>query len=87
MGPGGSHLTLGMAFTFLAWSPQLSITTDRVYLKVRATIQEHPPPLFLLELEDTTAPHVVGTRQPPEEDTPSLLPRGVTQILPWLKIT
>lgn len=83
MGPGGSHLTLGMAFTFPARSPQLSFTTNSVYLKGRATIQKHLPPLSLPELEDTTvkcrpllAPHVVDTRQPPAEVTPSVLPRG-----------
>lgn len=88
MGPGGSQLSLGIAFTFPAGSPQLSVTTNSVYLKVRATIQRHPPPLPLPELEYTTAkcrllsaPHVVGTRQPPAEDTPFLLPRGVTLIL------
>lgn len=83
MGPGGSHLTPGMAFTFPARSPQLSFTTNSVYLKARATIQKHLPPLSLPELEDTTvkcrpllAPHVVDTRQPPAEVTPSVLPRG-----------
>lgn len=79
-----------MAFTFLARLPQLSINHQHCLPEGQSNYPEASrTPLPATELEDTTAkckpllaPHIVGTRQPPAEDTPTQLPRGVTSILP-----